>query len=128
MKIQATEIKNFREKMLLCLKMISIKIIWKISSLVASLAAQQVKDPELSLQRLGHLLQWHEFDPWSGYFYMLQTWPKKKFFFFLENQFLKVYSLGKLIIRYSAQWTSFTYVNKFLFLLFPHNYPGTCPA
>ena len=38
---------------------------------------QQVKDPELSVPWLG-LLLWHELDPWTGKFCMLQVRPKGK--------------------------------------------------
>ena len=40
----------------------------KITFLRRSLGVQQVKDPVLSLQRLGSLL-WCRFDPWPGNFY-----------------------------------------------------------
>ena len=39
--------------------------------------AQLVKDPALSLQRLGSML-WHMFSPWPGNFHMPQAWPKKE--------------------------------------------------
>ena len=45
------------------------------------LVAQWVKDPVLSLQRLGSLL-WHRFDSWPGDF--LRPWAKKYFFFNME--------------------------------------------
>ena len=49
----------------------------KKSSIRSSLAVQQVKDLVLSLQRLG-FLQWRKFDPWTGYFHILQNTAKKK--------------------------------------------------
>lgn len=39
--------------------------------------AQQAKDPELSLQRLGSLL-WQVFVPWSRNFHMLGAWTRKE--------------------------------------------------
>ena len=42
-----------------------------------SLVAQGVKDPALSLQRLGTLL-WHRLDPWLRNFHMPGAWQKKK--------------------------------------------------
>ena len=43
----------------------------------SSPVAQQVKDPALSLQRLG-LLLWRGFDPWPGKFHVPWVQQKKK--------------------------------------------------
>ena len=44
---------------------------------LSSLVPQEVKDPALSLQRLGSLL-WRRLSPWPGNFHMPQVRPKKK--------------------------------------------------
>ena len=41
------------------------------------LVAQQVKDPALSLQSLGLLLQ-NGFNPWPGNFHMPQMWERNR--------------------------------------------------
>ena len=49
----------------------------KKNKMRSPLVAQPVKDPALSLQRLGSLL-WHGLDPWLGSVHMPQARPKEK--------------------------------------------------